>query len=155
MRLKSYRSLGGMVLVIGLLGLTSWRWLQPAPAQEVAAPPIQQQAAGKENPRLELQKRKLEIAKRSYEELENRIRTGRSIAGTELEWSRHWLECERELYPKQSLAAAQAHRERVKKGYDMAKTRFDIGNMPQYEFSAYDYALAEADLWLLREKEKR
>src|SRR5262245_61105986 len=105
----------GLVLLVGLLGWTNGRLQQPAPAEEPGVPMIGQKDAADKTTQLKLQRRKLEIAKRTYEAVANAIRIGKErFAGVDLEWSRRWLDCERELNPDQKIAALQAHRERVK-----------------------------------------
>ncbi len=156
MWLKTCTITCGLVLAVGVVGLTSWQWLLPSPAQDAVAKPAQPQVSPNESPLTDLLKKKVDSAKRAFEEHWKMVAIGKSAYNLGIyQRSRTWLEAERELRPNQVLPALEAHRERVKQVFDSAKARFDAGNMPPGEFFDCEYALLEADVWILREKEKR
>src|SRR5262245_47896268 len=121
MNCKSCAYLGGAALVLGIVSFACGRsW--PAAAQELQLPPGLREA--KHENTQALLKRKAEAARKVYEALAKAIKVGRDkYDGSDVEWSRLWLEAEMELQPQKRRALLEDHRERVRIAYEAAKAR--------------------------------
>jgi hypothetical protein len=128
--------------------LGAGRWLATAAPGDAAAP------AGEARPPVtEARQRTLEAVKRAYEAAVAARHRGDAAgvsADAVFEWSRRWMEAERQVArdaPARN-AAVEAHLARVKTAADVAELQFKAGFIGAADVEAARFYLAQASQWV-------
>jgi hypothetical protein len=160
LKLKSAVILACVLTVAGAAGWLTYRGLAAeVPAAPAAAAPA---PAPKDDATLvALQKEKLSAAAEVFAIRLEMMKSGRDVNPETLpEWSKKWLESEKELNPGREarLKALRAHVERMKEVELITRSRFEAGvkAVGRVEMAAATYARSEAEIWLRQaEAEKK
>lgn len=103
-----------------------------------------------------LKKARAEAAKATYEARWEEYKVGRGFLEPVCDWSRRWLEAERDMSTKkeEQLAALEAHLKRLKELEEMVTASFEAGRTAIGNVTAARYHRIEAELWLAQAKGK-
>lgn len=117
---------------------------------------LAQAAAGPQVPQRLLEARR-DAARRTYDELWKKNQEALlPVAELAYRWSLRWLEAERDLSEQKpnQVAAFQAHSARMRELERISRDRFRTRTNPIEEVTAAEFYAVEAEIWLLRAKNK-
>jgi hypothetical protein len=101
---------------------------------------------------------RLEAASKVYRGMLERLRDANGQVAVEdlYQWSRRWLEAERDLAdtPEAAVAAAQAHLDRMTKLEAVVRKAQTVGLVPAYEVPAAEFYRLEAERALAQARKK-
>jgi RNA polymerase sigma factor (sigma-70 family) len=123
----------------------------PVPKERPPAPPeVVKPAAPAPDTRPALLKEKVSIAESGFRVVWERYTAGKSIEEEVYNWSKRWLDAEREASTTKAgqIAALEAHLGRIQELEKLIKLKHEVGRATVVDMTLAQFARVEAELWL-------